>query len=119
MAVNRTIVREFFLRGTDNQISITLTENDVAISGAWTRLEIWIGSLEIERNVDGNGVALNTSTGVLTITPADLTEDLSSLVDGQEYDVLVRVVDSGNDDGAVFGGEDSDARLIFKVSTPP
>lgn len=112
-------VTEHFIKGSDNQIKLILTEDGSAISGAWTRLEVWIGDLEIERTTDENGIALNTSTGELTITPADLTEDLSSLVVNRLYRVLIVLVDATNDDGALFGGNDSTDRLYFLVSELP
>lgn len=110
---------EHFIKGSDNQISLTLTEDGDAIAGQWTSLEIWIGDLQIQRAADGDGVALNTSTGVLTITPADLSEDLSSLVVGETYRVQIVVTDAVNDDGALFGGNDSPEWLEFQISQKP
>lgn len=116
------IIREDFLKGTNNVIALTLTEDGAAIAGAWTEVEISIGewddSVQITRTADGDGVALNASNGVLTINPGQLSEDLTSLVAG-EYPVYVRVTDATNPDGAVFGGSDSTDRLVFVVSEPP
>lgn len=113
-----TVITEHFIKGADNQITLTLTEDGTAISGAWTQLDIWIGSLRITRTSDGGGVTLNTTTGRLTINPADLTEDLGSLVVGEKYRVQIVITDATNDDGAVFGGSGSD-QLTFIISEKP
>lgn len=111
-------VTEHFIKGSDNQIVLTLIEDDAAISGAWTQLDIWIGDVHIQRAVDGNGVALDPATGVLTITPADLIEDLSELQPGTKRRVQIVVTDATNDDGVVFGGGGSD-ELLFLISEKP
>lgn len=110
-------VTEPFIKGSDNQIVLTLTEDGQAISGAWTQIDIFIGhAAKITRNADGNGVALDTATGVLTITPGDLVEDLAAL--SGKYRVQIVITDPTNDDGAVFGGADSD-QLFFMFSEKP
>lgn len=107
---------EDFIKGADNQIVLTLTEDDEAISVAWTRLDIWIGELQITRLADGDGVALDPATGILTIRPGDLTEDLSSLVAGSLHRVQIVVTDAANDDGAVFGVSNP---LLFLIADKP
>lgn len=112
------MIVEHFIKGSENRVVLTLTEDGVAISGAWTQLDIFIGDLQITRLVDGDGVSLDPVTGILTIIPADLTEDLSALLAGSRHRVQIVVTDATNDDGAVFGGDDSD-QLTFFISEKP
>lgn len=110
---------EYFIRGSDNQIKLTLTEDDVAIFGAWTALDIHIGSKSIHRDGDGDGVSLDTATGLLTISPGDLTveeqADIALLTANCMYRTRIVVTSTLNDDGAVFGGAGADP-LYFHVS---
>jgi len=110
---------EYFIRGSDNQIKLTLTEDDLAIFGAWEAVDIYIGSKSIHREVDEDGISLDTSTGILTITPGDLTvdeqADLATLIAGRLYRGRIIVTSTLNDDGAVFGGSGADP-LYFHVS---
>lgn len=107
---------EFYIRGADNVVTLNLREDGANIApGSWSRLEIWIGDLEIERTENANGVNLSVA-GVLTITPAKLTEDDSVLVVGELYRVLVCLVDPSNTDGVWFGGDDSDDKMWFLIS---
>ena len=119
-------VTEQFLKSRNNVITLTLTEDGAAISGSWTDLDIDIidiksqaVALNISRTSDGDGVALNTSTGVLTINEGLLTEDASVLKNNKLYRAVVTVKSSTNAQGAVFGGEDSTDKLYFYVSAPP
>lgn len=115
-------ITEHFIIGSDNEITLTLTEDGTAISGAWTGLDIYIGSpavVTITRTSDGGGVALNTSTGVLTIRVGDLTEDLSALVSGRLYPIWVKLTTATHDDGVDFGGPDSSDQLFFLVTSRP
>lgn len=112
---------EQFIRGSDNQIKLTLTEDGEAVAGAWTELDICIGPVQIHRDADGNGISLSDVTGLLTITPADLAVDeiaaLRALSARQSYPVKIIVKSVLNDDGAVFGaGSD---RIIFTISDRP
>lgn len=113
---------EQFIRGSDNQIRIQLTEDDVAISGAWTVLDIWVGTVNIHRTADGDGVTLDTSTGILTINPGDLTTAEKTALGGLDRETLHRgqivVTSALNDDGVVFGGPGAE-RLNFYVSDKP
>lgn len=118
------MVTEHFVKDTNNVITLTLTENGVGISGTWTSLEIRIGGLvTITRSSDGDGITLNTTTGVLTIDPGDLLAAekaaYANLLPGNLYRTYVSVFDSGNDDGVDFGADDSeDGPLFFLVSDP-
>lgn len=107
---------EHFIKGSDNAIKLTLTEDGSALSGSWARLEVWIGSLEIQRTSESNGIAF--SAGVLSITPADLTEDLSTLIAGRLYRMQVVVANAGGDE-FVFGGNDSANKVYFEISDKP
>jgi hypothetical protein len=113
---------EQFVRHSDNQIKITLTEDDEAVSGAWDSLDIWIGSVNIHRDDSADGVTFSTSTGLLTITPADLTsdeqDDLDALSAKRSYLVRIVVTTALNDDGAVWGGVGSE-KIIFTISDKP
>lgn len=109
---------QYLIRNSDTQIKLQLLEDDVAISGAWTQVDVHIGSVTITRNADGNGVALSTGDGTLTLTPADITEDLSGLVAGRTYRGYVVVTDAINDDGIVWGNDGHD-RLFFVISDKP
>ena len=114
---------ENFVKDSNNIISLTLTEDGTAISGAWTDLDIDFYrngtlALNISRTADGTGVALNTSTGILTINPAQLSETLTDLIAGVLYRIFITVKDSTNPEGAIFGAEDSTSRLYFLVTDP-
>lgn len=114
-------VVEQLIRGSDVQIKLTLTEDGLPISGAWDSIEIYIGDVLIERNADGDGVSLSTSTGVLILTPADLTTLEKTALDAlnfQLYPVRIVVVSTLNDDGVVFGGNGS-TRILFNISDRP
>lgn len=116
-------ITETFIKGSDNQIVLKLTENGVGIAGAWSSLSIFIGYptaiVTITRTADGNGVALNTSTGDLTLTPGKLTESLAALIGGSLHRVWVKVVSTANPNGVDFGANDSDAKLYFEVQDRP
>lgn len=112
-----SVHKERFLKGSDNKIVLTLTEDgqpvDIRIA---TQIDIDIGNfLKITRTTSENGV--DFSTGDLIITPGDLTEDVSVVPD-QFIPTLITVYDIQNTNGAKFGGADSDPRLMFSVRTP-
>lgn len=115
-------VLEQFIRDSDNQIKLTLTEDDEPISGIWTGLDIHFGGVTISRAADGNGVSLNTSTGILIISPGDLTTDekaaIALLRADRNYRAQIVVTSTLNDDGAVFGGNGSTA-ILFHISDKP
>lgn len=113
---------EYFIRDSDNQIKMTLTEDDDPVIGAWTELDIYFGGVALHRTADGDGVSLNTSTGLLTLTPSDLTAlekaDIAELSTRKSYAVRIVVKSALNDDGAVFGGSGS-GKIIFLLSDAP
>lgn len=116
-------VVENFIRNSDNKIKLTLTEDGGAVSGAWDQLDIHIGrSVLISRTANGNGVTLDESTGLLTISPGDLLpgeiEALNALATTRAHRVQIVVTTTLNDDGAVFGGDGSD-RISFRISDKP
>ncbi len=114
-------VVEQFIRGSDNIVKLTLTEDGTAITGAWTGLSVYVGGIAITRAADGNGVALSTSTGILTISPGDLTApevaSLATLEANHLYPVQIVVTSSANDDGAVW--QPPDARILFHITDKP
>jgi hypothetical protein len=113
---------EYLIRDSDNLIKLTLTEDDVAISGAWSALDIDIGGVMIHRTADGDGVALDTSTGILTLSPGDLTADekaaLAELSTQKHHRGRIVLTTTLNDDGVVFGGAGSEP-LFFHISDKP
>ena len=113
---------EYLIRDSDNQIKLTLTEDDIAVAGPWDAIDIDIGGIMINRTADGDGVTLDTSTGLLTITPADLTTDekaaLAELRGSRFYRGRIVLTSTLNDDGVVFGGPDADP-LFFHISDKP
>ena len=110
---------EYFIRDSDNLIKLTLTEDGVPVSGAWSALDITVeGVPYIHRTADGNGVTLNTGSGLLTISPGDLTTSekaaFALLTTGRPYRVEIVVTTALNDDGAVFGAPGSEElRFLF------
>ena len=113
---------EYFIKGSDNGVVVTLTEDSSAISTTATEINVvmykaWSAqpALTITRTTfPENGVAFNS--GVLTITPGDLTEDTSVLTDGHVYRVVITVESAGETNGVVYGGDDSSDKLWFLVS---
>ena len=121
-----TNITEHFIKGSDNVITLTLEEDDVAITGSWSALNIHFCNpadpetaiLTITRASSSNGIAL--SSGVLTIRPRALSETLTDLIAGRLYRIFVKVTDATtNTVGAYFGEEDSTERLYFLVTDPP
>lgn len=115
---------EQFIRNSDNQILLTLTEDRVAVTGAWTGVDIFFDNeLVIHRTVDGDGVTFSTVTGILTINPGDLTtaeKTAIDLLDAERfYRTKIVITSSTNDDGAVFGGAGAADPLYFYISDKP
>lgn len=116
------MIAEQFIRDSDNQIRLVLTENDDPLIGNWTALDIHFGGVTLHRDVNGDGVTLDSATGLLTITPADLTVDEIADIDALTVDtshrVQIVVTSVLNDDGVVFGGKGSDG-IFFFISDKP
>lgn len=112
---------ERFIRGSDNQIKLALTEDGELVDGAWTGLEIHFGGVVLERAASGDGVELSEA-GVLVITPANLLPDEITAIDalpvGTYPKVRIVVTSALNDDGAVFGGPGSTS-IIFHINDKP
>ena len=110
------------VRGSDNPIKLSLTEDGSPVAGVWDTLDIWIGSVNLNRTADGDGVTLDTSTGLLTIIPANLLPaeiaDLAELSARRSYLVKIVITSALVDDGAVFGGAGSE-KIIFMISDKP
>ena len=96
-------------------LQVTLTADDVAITTTWTQIVIYIGTITITRTSNGAGV--NLTSGVLQITPADLTETLTDLTNDR-HRVTIRVRDAGNTTGIYYAADDSDEHLYVDVSDP-
>jgi hypothetical protein len=115
------MLTEYFIRNSDNAIKLTLTEDGVAISGTWTGLDIIIGSVTLHRTANGDGITLNSSTGLLTLNPGDLLPAEITLINALQkgfQPVQIVVTSAANDDGTVFGGSAND-RIRFFVSDKP
>lgn len=115
-------VVEDFIRGSDNQIKLQLTEDDDPILGAWSGLDIHIGDVVLTRTASQDGIVLSEATGVLTINPADLDPAeltaLEALRAGVSYKVKIVLTSVLNDDGVVFGGAGS-TRIYFNIVDKP
>lgn len=114
---------EYLIRNSDNQIKLTLTEDGIPIAGAWTELDIYIDTVHvIHRTANGDGVSLDTATGLLIITPGDLTvsekADLALFQPYWSHQTQIVVTTTLNDDGAVFGGDGAEP-LVFYISDKP
>lgn len=113
---------EYFIRDSDNQIKLTLTEDGAPITGAWTTLDIFVrGTNVIHRTADGDGVTFDTSTGLLTITPGDLTageKAVIALLEARMHPTQIVLTSTLNDDGAVFAGAGAEP-LYFHMSDKP
>jgi hypothetical protein len=116
------MIAEQFIRNSDNQIRLILTENSIAITGNWISVDIYFGGITLHRDVDGDGISLDPLTGLLTITPADLTSaeklEIDGLTASSSHRVQIVIHSVLNDDGAVFGGRGSDG-IFFFISDKP
>lgn len=110
-----SVVLEKFIKGSDNEITLNLLEADSPVMLSWTSLTIQVGSFSITRSGNGNGV--DFTDGVLTITPGDLTEDVSALANVR-HRVYVDVISPSTPNSVVFGADDSESALYFSVSSP-
>ena len=108
---------DHFIKGSNNIISLSLQEDNEDIASVPTGIDIFIGDVQITRSPDGNGVTY--TAGVVDINPGLLTEDLTSLVAGNQYRVYVTITTAQDVQGVVFGGDDSDDKLYFNVSDAP
>ncbi len=113
-------VTKAFVKDADNVVELDLTENGSPLTNTPTEIKLEIGSvITITRTPTGTGIAFDTGTGRLTVTPADLTEDLSGLVVGTLHKVRVLFTDSTNTNGVAYGAGDSAGRVFFKIETAP
>jgi hypothetical protein len=114
------ITTEQLIRASDNQIKLTLTEDGTAISGNWDAIDIHIGDVTITRTGNANGITF--ANGLLTINPGDLTTAEQTALDGlqagRRYRTQIVVTSATNDDGAVFGGDDSDRLYVYLSDKP-
>lgn len=117
-------VTEHLVKESDNIITMTLTEDDVAVTGSWTQIDVHMldlrdaSVLTITRTSEADGIGF--SSGILTITPGDLTEDLSVLNANNLYRSYIQVTSSSALNGDYFGGSDTnDTKLYLYVTDPP
>ena len=120
------VLDEYFIKGSDNKITLTLREDAVAISETPTELAIYIGDdpnnpvVTMTRAAPiGDGVSY--AAGVVEITPADLTETLADLIPGSKHRVFIVVKTSADPNGVVFGQDDDEGstELVFHVRKNP
>jgi len=105
------------MKGANNPVTLTLTQDFVAIGSSYTSLVVEIGPVTLTRSANGNGVSL--LSGVLTLNPGQINDDITNLIAGEVYRVVVRVVHSGAQQGQIYGGDDSeDVRVYLNVSEP-
>ncbi len=105
-------ITEDLVIGSHNEIVLTLTEDAAAIQVSPTEISIDIGGLvTITRTPTGDGIVY--AAGVITITPALLTEDLSALRKGKLYPVKIKLKAASDPSGVVYGAGDSTGRLHF------
>jgi len=113
---------EYFIRGSDNQIKLALTEDNLPISGEWIAVDIHIVSKVIHRDINEDGVSLDIPTGILMITPGELTSeeqaDIAELASNRNYRTYIVITTTLNPNGAVFGGPGSNP-LFFHISDKP
>lgn len=97
---------DLFFKGLDNPVSWALQNDGVTITNVATELRIYIGDPIVapvitRATLPANGVSY--ASGVVTVVPADLTEDLSALIIGRSYPVRILMIDAGNPNGVLFG----------------
>lgn len=111
----RNVVTEYFIRGSDNILRLTLLEASSPLAGQWSQVEIRFGNVVITRTSQINGITFDA--GVLSIQPAALTEDVSGLIDGVLYPVQIEVQSGTSVGGSHWGLIDSDDELMFQIAT--
>lgn len=120
--MNRT---ENFIKGSNNVIELTLTEDNAAIDGVWNTLSIYIGNPALVTITRANGdpeAGVNFTNGLLTINPGKLglsQSELDALVVDELYPVWIKIVSSIDSEGVDFGAPDSIDTLSFWVSERP
>lgn len=114
---------EVFIKGSNNRIELTLTEDMVPVDGVWQQIDIFIGNppvVTVTRLPGDPGIDI--TAGVLNINPAALAltqAELDALVDGALHCVWVRLTSSADPDGVDFGAPDSIDTLHFLISERP
>lgn len=109
---------DYFVKGSENEITLNLKEDGVLISGPWTAVDIYIGNDGFVINRTSNASGINLTNGVLRITPALLSESLTILIAGALLQVWVRVKTAAQPNGVYFGADDS-GPFYFLISDPP
>ena len=110
-------ITKTLIKGSSNSVDAQLTEDGNPLVVNWTQLDVQIGPVTLTRTANQDGV--DFSSGVLTITPGLLVENLDALVDGTLHRVIVKVTSASLTEGAVFGGDDSDTTLHFEIEDEP
>jgi len=112
-----------FIKGSNNIITMTLTEDGSPIGSSPTQididfLDVLTGAviLNITRSPTGTGITF--SGGVLEIEPGLMGEPLTELVAGELYRIIITIITASEVQGVIYGGDDSDAKQFFLVSDP-
>ncbi len=113
-------VDEVLVRGSDNALDLSLTEDGVEPGFTPTRILVRLeNGITIDHSTPFTG-GMDFVSGNLQITPGDLTpEDLSTLVQGQRYRVKIRLFTSEHTNGVVFGEDDQETHYYLTVQDVP
>lgn len=105
-----------FVKDSDNEIKLRFTENGSAVSITWTEIQLQIGSLVLTRTANERGI--DFTSGILTVTPGSIDEDLSSLITGSLLRCYLTVKSAVFINGVIFGASDSENSFHFVISDP-
>lgn len=108
---------EYFVKDSDNAIVLTLTEASSPTALTWSSITFAFGGITITRTPATSGNGLTFSSGIATLTPAKLTEDLSNLTN-KLHRVYITIVATEAPNGAIWGDNDTDTIVYFLVSDP-
>ncbi len=116
-------VAEKFVIGSNNLVSLVLTENDTPIENLPNASEVttYIGEIVtiIRTNNDLDGVDYSQGGGLIVFNPGKIPETAINDLKNQRYRVKILVKDGLNPEGVLFGGKDSVDKLYFDVSRLP
>ena len=120
-----TTVRPF-LKGTNNLVTLQLTQGGVPITDSQlaTEVRITFGSFftAIRNSPSKNegGVDWSQGNGIVELNPALMEAQDAEItaVPNQQIPCAVRLVDGTSVQGTYFGGADSDPRLMLSMRQP-
>lgn len=113
-------ITEHLVAGSDNTITLTLTEASSPISLVWTQLDVVFGGVTITRTANGDGITF--SGGVLNLIPGSLTTAekavITALPKPKLFRTYITVTAASEPSGVVFGASDSENKLYLYVTSP-